>query len=109
MITEQDIEVMFAEIFLGIIKNPANKTTVETFCSEYHLDRNKLTSKKFFSMCNGASFRLWMGIAQLADIKEYLQACMKIAIITYFVANSCDGSPEAILQAHKGSPMKRKQ
>ena len=36
-------------------------------------------------------------------------ACMKFAIITYYVANCYDGSPEAILQAHKGSPMSRKR
>jgi hypothetical protein len=38
MITEKDIEEWFAEIILGIIKNPVHETNVDTFCSEYHLD-----------------------------------------------------------------------
>jgi len=108
MITEKDIEEWFAEIILGIIKNPVHETNVNTFCSEYHLDRTKLTSKNFFSMYNGSLFRLWMGIAQLGEFKEYVEACIEFAIITYHVANRTDGSPEAILRAHAGSPIKRK-
>ena len=83
MITEKDIEEWFAEIILGIIKNPVHETNVDTFCSEYHLDWTKLTSKNFFSMYNDSLFRLWMGIAQLAELKEYLAACIAFAIITY--------------------------
>ena len=45
MITETDIEAFFAKVVLGIIKNPAHKTNVDTFCSEYHINRNKPTSK----------------------------------------------------------------
>ena len=75
MITERDIEVFFAETVLGIIKNPVHKTNVNTFCSEYHIDRNKLTSKQVFSMNNRTLFRLMLGIAQLASLKEYLIMC----------------------------------
>ena len=67
MITETDIEAFFAKVVLGIIKNPAHKTNVDTFCSEYHINRNKLTSKKVFSMKNQTLFRLMMGIAQLVS------------------------------------------
>ena len=109
MITESDIEAFFAETVLGIIKNPVHNTNVNTFCSEYHIDRNKLTSKQVFSMNNRTLFRLMMGIAQLASLKEYLIMCYRFAKLTYHVANREDGSPEAILRAHAGSPIKRKR
>ena len=108
MITERDIEVFFAETVLGIIKNPVHKTNVNTFCNEYHIDRNKLTSKQVFSMNNRTLFRLMLGIAQLASLKEYLIMCYRFAKLTYHVANREDGSPEAIIRAHAGSPIKRK-
>ena len=108
MITEADIEAFFAETVLGIIKNPVHKTNVNTFCSEYHIDRNKLTSKQVFSMNNRTLFRLMMGIAQLATFKEYLYMCLCFALLTYHVANREDGSPESIIRAHAGSPITRK-
>ena len=109
MITETDIEAFFAKVVLGIIKNPAHKTNVDTFCSEYHINRNKLTSKKVFSMKNQTLFRLMMGIAQLASFREYMYMCFCFALYTYHVANRDDGSPEAIIHAHKGSPIKGKR
>ena len=108
MITEKDIETEFAEIVLGIIKNPAHETNVEVFCKEYHVDRTKLTSKKVFSLSNRTLFRLMMGIAQLATLKEYLSMCYRFGILTYRVANREDGSPEAIINAHAGSPIGKK-
>ena len=108
MITEANIEAFFAEIVLGIIKNPVHKTNVNTFCNEYHIDRNKLTSKQVFSMNNRTLFRLMMGIAQFATLKEYIYMCFCFAIFTYLVANREDGSPESIIHAHAGSPIKRK-
>ena len=66
MITESDIEALFAETVLGIIRNPDHNTNVNRFCSEYHINRNKPTSK-VFSMKNQTLFRLMMGIAQLVS------------------------------------------
>ena len=108
MITESDIEALLAETVLGIIRNPDHNTNVNRFCSEYHIDRNKLTSKQVFSMNNRTLFRLMLGIAQLASLKEYLIMCYRFAKLTYHVANREDGSPEAIIRAHAGSPIKRK-
>ena len=108
MTTEKDIEALFAELVLGVIKNPVNDTNIETFCREYHIDRRKLTSKKVFSINNRTLLRIMIGLAQLGSIKEYFQFCINLAIITYTVANADDGSPEAILKAHAGSPIKRK-
>ena len=68
MITEKDIEEWFAEIILGIIKNPVHEPNVDTFCSEYHLNRTKLTSKNFFSMYNNR----FIEPSELIDWAEWL-------------------------------------
>lgn len=53
--------------------------------------------------------RLMIGIAQLGTFVEYMWLCIRFAVITYRVANMEDGSPEAIINAHAGSPIKRKK
>lgn len=109
MTTEKEIETMFAEAVLDIIKNPAHETNVDTFCREYHLDRTKLTSKRLFSFSQSSMYRLMTGIAQLGTLMEYIWLCLRFAVITYRVANMEDGTPEAILRAHAGSPIKKKK
>ena len=109
MITEADIEASFAEEILGMIKNPQYNTNVATFCQENHLDRNILTSKKLFGMTNRTLFRVMLGIAQLVPFVDYVNMCIRIANITYKVAEREDGSPEAIKRSHAGSPIGRKR
>ena len=109
MITEADIEASFAEEILGMIKNPQYNTNVATFCQENHLDRNILTSKKLFGMTNRTLFRVMLGIAQLVPFGDYVNMCIRIANITYKVAEREDGSPEAIKRSHAGSPIGRKR
>lgn len=107
MITEAEIEVSLAEEILGMIKNPEYETSVAKFCQENHLDRTNLTSKKLFSMKDGTLFRIMLGIAQLVSFNDFEKMCMRIARITYGVAERDDGSPEAIKRSHAGSPIGR--
>ena len=109
MISEQDIEASLAGELLGVIKDPKNKTNVETFCQEYHVNRTDLTSKKLFKMKDRTLFRIMLGIAQLVPLDDFVDMCIRIAHITYQVASMEDGSPEAIKQAHAGSPIGRKK
>ena len=109
MKTETDIEVSLAEEILGMIKNPKYKTNVKAFCQEYHVVRHRLTSKKLFSMTDRTLFRIMFGIAQLVPLEDFVNMCIRIAHITYRVASMNDGSPEAIIQAHAGSPIGRKK
>lgn len=109
MILESDIEELMAGEILGVIKDPANKTSVEVFCRENHIDRNKITSKKMFKMKNGTLLRIMMGVAHLVSLEAYLTMCIRIAIITYYVSNKGDGSAEAIMKAHEGSPIGKKK
>lgn len=108
MIKETEIEELMAEIILGVVKNPVYKTNVEVFCSENHIDRRKLTSKKMFSMKNGTLFRVMMGVAQLVTIEDYVTMCFQFALLTYCISEMEDGTPEAIKLAHTGSPIGKK-
>ena len=108
MAIEKEIAKMMAEVIRDIIKDPKNKTSIATFCQEYHLDRNNLTPKRFFSMTNRTLFRIMLGIAQLVSFDDFVKMCIRIAQITYGVASNDDGS-EAIKQAHAGSPIERKK
>lgn len=107
MLTEKKVEALMAEVILDVVKDPANDSSAKVFCAENCLDRHRLTSKAIFSMQNATLFRIMMGIAQLASLKDYLTMCIRMALITYFVAKMEDGSPEAIRKAHAGSPIGR--
>ena len=107
--TETEIESLMAEVIIGVVKKPAHKTNIKVFREENHLDRTKLTSKKLFSMTNCTLFRIMLGVAHLVPLEEFLTMCIRIAIITYYVSNKGDGSAEAIIKAHEGSPIERKQ
>jgi len=109
MISEQDIEASLAGVLLGMIKNPKYQTNVKTFCEENHVVRHRLTSKQLFKMKDRTLFRIMLGIAQLVPLDDFLDMCIRIAHITYHVASMEDGSPEAIKQAHAGSPIGRKK
>lgn len=109
MITEEREEALFVEACLEIIKNPEHHTNVETFCKQYHIDRCKLTSGKLFSTYTRTFNMLMIGMAQLASFDEYIALCTFYAVLNYHVANSYDGTPEAILRAHEGSPINRKR
>lgn len=109
MILETEVEALIADEILGMIKNPIYKTNVKTFCEEYHIDRRKLTQKKVFSFKDRTLHRIMLGIGQLAQKKDFFAFCLRIAYITFTVANAEDGSPEAIKRAHAGSPIGRKR
>ena len=95
-----------SEVILDVVKN-TKKASIKVFCEEYHIARERMTSN-FFTLSNGTLFRIMMGIAQLVSLQEFLTMCIRIAIITYYVANN-DGTAEAIKNAHAGSPIGKKR
>lgn len=95
-----------SEVILDVVKNTKN-ASIKVFCEEYHIARERMTSN-FFTLSNGTLFRIMMGIAQLVSLQEFLTMCIRIAIITYYVANN-DGTAEAIKKAHAGSPIGKKR
>lgn len=96
-----------SEVILDVVKN-SKDASIKVFCEEYHIARERMTSN-FFTLSNGTLFRIMMGIAQLVSLQEFLTMCIRIAIITYLVANLDDGTAEAIKNAHAGSPIGKKR
>jgi hypothetical protein len=96
-----------SEVILDVVKNKKN-ASIKVFCEEYHIARERMTSN-FFTLSNGTLFRIMMGIAQLVSLQEFLTMCIRIAIITFLVANLDDGTAEAIKNAHAGSPIGKKR
>lgn len=95
-----------SEVILDVVKNTKD-ASIKVFCEEYHIARERMTSN-FFTLSNGTLFRIMMGIAQLVSLQEYLTMCIRIAIITYYVANN-DAIAKAIKNAHAGSPIGKKR
>ena len=95
-----------SEVILDVVKNTKD-ASIKVFCEEYHIARERMTSN-FFTLSNGTLFRIMMGIAQLVSLQEFLTMCIRIAIITYYVANN-DAIAKAIKNAHAGSPIGKKR
>ena len=95
-----------SEVILDVVKNTKD-ASIKVFCEEYHIARERMTSN-FFTLSNGTLFRIMMGIAQLVSLQEFLTMCIRIAIITYYVANN-DDIAKAIKNAHAGSPIGKKR
>lgn len=95
-----------SEVILDVVKNTKD-ASIKVFCEEYHIARERMTSN-FFTLSSGTLFRIMMGIAQLVSLQEFLTMCIRIAIITYYVANN-DDIAKAIKNAHAGSPIGKKR
>lgn len=95
-----------SEVILDVVKNTKD-ASIKVFCEEYHIARERMTSN-FFTLSSGTLFRIMMGIAQLVSLQEFLTMCIRIAIITYYVANN-DAIAKAIKNAHAGSPIGKKR
>lgn len=95
-----------SEVILDVVKNTKD-ASIKVFCEEYHIARERMTSN-FFTLSNGTLFRIMMGIAQLVSLQEFLTMCIRIAIITFYVANN-DAIAKAIKNAHAGSPIGKKR
>lgn len=100
-------EKRLSQVVVDVVKN-AKDGSIKVFCEENHIARERMTSN-FFTLKNGTLFRIMMGIAQLVPLQEFLTMCIRIAIITYYVANQKDGPAEAIKKAHEGSPIGKKR
>lgn len=95
-----------SEVILDVVKNTKD-ASIKVFCEEYHIARERMTSN-FFTLSSGTLFRIMMGIAQLVSLQEFLTMCIRIAIITFYVANN-DDIAKAIKNAHAGSPIGKKR
>ena len=68
-----------------------------------------LTPKKLFKSGNATFFRLMVGIIQNVSKDEYTKMLNDIRDATVDFSELEDGSPEALIKAHAGSPINRKR
>ena len=107
--SETQITEKIAEIILSVVNNPKYPDLKDILVNEYHISRRMLTPKKLFKSGNATFFRLMVGIIQNVSKDEYTKMLNDIRDATVDFAELEDGSPEALIKAHAGSPINRKR
>jgi len=100
--TEKQVRTQFSEIILNVVNNPMYPNRKGKICSIYHISKRMLSKEKLLDMKGMTFFRLMMGIAQEAHISEYDDMVIQMRELTLSVAEMEDGTPESIIDAHKG-------
>lgn len=106
--SENQITTEIAEIILGVVNNPEHPRLKDLIVKEHHISRRMLTPAKLLHLGGITFFRLMMAIAQNVAEKEYNLMLNRMREATLNFAELEDGSPEALMQAHAGSPIKKK-
>jgi hypothetical protein len=105
--SEIEINEKIAEIILDVVNShPGLKGEI---VKNYHISRRILTPKKLFRADWSTRFRLRLAIYQNIPDADYLQMLKDINEETMTFADLEDGSPEALIKAHAGSPIGRKR
>lgn len=107
--SEIEITEKIAEIILSVVNNPKYPDLKDILVNEYHISRRMLTPKKLFKSGNATFFRLMVGIIQNVSKDEYTKMLNDIRDATVDFSELEDGSPEALIKAHAGSPINRKR
>ncbi len=105
--SEIEINEKIAEIILDVVNSyPGLKGKI---VKNYHISRRILTPKKLFRADWSTRFRLRMAIYQNIPDNDYLKMLRDINDETMTFSDLEDGSPEALINAHAGSPIGRKR
>lgn len=107
--SEIEITEKIAEIILSVVNNPKYPDLKDLLVNEYHISRRMLTPKKLFKSGNATFFRLMVGIYSRVTEKDFQKMLDDIRDATVDFAELEDGSPEALIKAHAGSPIGRKR
>ena len=107
--SETQITIEIAEIILGVLNNPAFKGFKDFLVKEYHISRRMLTPRHLMR-CNSITFfRLMAGMYNYLPEKVFDKMLEDIKNKTKSFAELEDGSLEALIKAHAGSPIKKKK
>ena len=105
--SEIEINEKIAEIILDVVNSyPGLKGKI---VKDYYTSRSILTPKKLFRADWSTRFRLRMAIYQNIPDNDYLKMLRDINDETMTFSDLEDGSPEALINAHAGSPIGRKR
>ena len=107
--SEAKIFEEIAEIVLGVVNNPKYPDLKDIIVNEYHISRRLLTPKYYIRADCSTKFRLDIAICQNVSDKEYNEMHDEIREKKKSFADREDGSLEALIKAHAGSPINRKK
>lgn len=107
--SEIEITTELAEIILGVVNNPTHPGLKDLIVKEYHISRRLLTPRHLMR-CNSITFfRLMTGMYNYLPEKVFDKMLEDIKNKTKSFAELEDGSLEALIKAHAGSPINRKK
>ena len=107
--SETQIEEKIAEIILDLVNKPNYPDLKDILVNEFHISRRMLTPKKLFKSGNATFFRMMLGICSRVTEVDFQKMLDDIRDATVDFAELEDGSPEALIKAHAGSPINRKR
>ena len=105
--SENQITKEIAEVILALVNKPKYPDLKDILVKEYHISRRMLNPEKLLSMGGVSFFRLMMALYQNVTEREFKMMLDAIRDKTVMFAELEDGSPEAVILAHAGSPINR--
>lgn len=107
--SETQIEEKIAEIILDLVNKPNYPDLKDILVNEFHISRRMLTPKKLFRSGNATFLRMMLCFCRYVSEKELDKMLDDIRDETKSFADREDGSLEALIKAHAGSPINRKK
>ena len=107
--SETQIQEKIAEIILSVVNKPNYPDLKDILVNEFHISRRMLTPKKLFRSGNATFFRMMLGICSRVTEEDFNKMLNDIRDKTVDFAELEDGSLEALIKAHAGSPIKKKK
>ena len=109
MISEKIFLVEIADIILSRVENNQVDLTMANICQDGHFSPKMLNRKRLTRMGFDTLSRFVLYIAQALPERDLKLIFSDLADYFLYVVNLQDGSIEAIIDAHAGSPIKRKK
>ena len=108
--TELEALTKSAVVILDVVNNPEYPGRKTRICRNYHISPGTLTPEKLHRVSYATLFRLMMGLYQEVPHEQEIHEMLdRMKYLTFEVAEMEDGTPEAIIEAHKGSKIGRKK
>lgn len=107
--SETQITTELAEIILSVVNNPAHHGLKDLLVKEYHISRRMLTPRNLLRCSSTTFFRLMSALYQILPEKEFDKMLDDVKKKTKSFVDLDDGSLEALIKAHAGSPIRKKK
>lgn len=109
MTTEKEFYKVITDIILRVLEENNVKLKKDYICKDGHFSPKMLTDEKLLSMRSDTQFRFLLYIARALPEENIRRIFDNLLCYILFIANKNDGSFEAIIDSHAGSPIKTKK